>query len=380
MYILRQNGCGALRDLTMITSDVHSVQILQAAVDGRRISEEEAVHLFLHAGLLDLAIVATALRNRHNNAERVSYIIDRNVNYTNICSINCTFCAFCRSNNSHDSYVLGLEDLRLKAEKTKSDGGTGFLIQGGVNADLPWRYYLDLVSSLSNFGMWVHGFSPVEIQMMARIGRQSLEKTIKDLRDSGLGSIPGGGAEILVERVRKCIAPLKGGPEKWLEVMEIAHVLGMKTTSTMMFGIIETITERVEHLRVIRDQQDRAIARNNGGGHTAFAAWPFQSKNTVWDGKLVNVTDVDYLRTIAISRIYLDNFAHIQSSWVTMGHKTGQVALNYGCDDMGSLMFEEEVVRAAGAKHSITLKKMRRLISDAGFVPWQRNAVYCPVD
>lgn len=249
--------------------------------------------------------------------------------------------------------MLNLEQLKLKAEKTKSDGGTGFLIQGGVNADLPWKYYLELVSSLSSLGMWVHGFSPVEIQMMSTVSGQSLEKTIKDLRDAGLGSIPGGGAEILVERVRREVSPLKGGPEKWLEVMDIAHTFGMKTTGTMMFSLIETIAERVEHLRVIRDQQDRAIARNNGGGYTAFAAWPFQSKNTVWDGKLVNVTCVDYLRTITISRIYLDNFLHMQSSWVTMGHKICQMALYY----MGSLMFEEEVVRAAGANYFITLEK-----------------------
>jgi cyclic dehypoxanthinyl futalosine synthase len=216
--------------------------------------------------------------------------------------------------------------------------------------------------------------------MMAKISGQNLEKTIKDLRDVGLGSIPGGGAEILVERVRKCMSPLKGGPEKWLEVMEVAHSMGIKTTGTMMFGLIETIAERVEHLRVIRDQQDRAIARNNGGGHTAFAAWPFQSKNTVWDGKLSNVTDVEYLRTVAISRIYLDNFPHIQSSWVTMGHKTGQMALHYGCDDMGSLMFEEEVVRAAGANYFITLEKMKFLINKADFTPWQRNAIYCSVN
>ena len=363
-----------------ITSDLDSICILQSAINGRRINEEEAIHLFVNADLLDLAVAATAMRNKHNNAKNVSYIIDRNVNYTNICSINCSFCAFCRRYDDCDAYVLNLEQLKLKAEKTKSDGGTGFLIQGGVNTKLPWQYYLDLVSSLSSFGMWIHGFSPVEIQMMAKISGQNLEKTIRDLRDAGLGSIPGGGAEILVERTRKITAPFKGGPEKWLEVMEIAHSLGIKTTATMMFGLIETIAERVEHLRVVRDQQDRALARANGGWHTAFAAWPFQSKNTIWDDKSYKVTDAGYLRTIAVSRIYLDNFPHIQSSWVTMGHKTGQIALGYGCDDMGSLMFEESVVRAAGANYSMTLEKMRHLIIDAGFTPWQRNAVYCPVN
>jgi cyclic dehypoxanthinyl futalosine synthase len=222
----------------------------------------------------------------------------------------------------------------------------------------------------------VHGFSPVEIHMMARQSGLSLPSTIRALREAGLGSIPGGGAEVLVERVRKRIAPLKGGPEKWLEVMEAAHAVGMKTTGTMMFGITETLAERVEHFRVLREQQDRALARANGGGHTAFVAWPFQSGNTVWAGKLDKPTDAEYLRTIAVARIYLDNFPHIQSSWVTMGRKTGQMALHYGCDDMGSLMLEENVVSAAGTCYSVNRDEMHRLISGAGFQPWQRDNIY----
>ncbi len=222
------------------------------------------------------------------------------------------------------------------------------------------------MSFLKGLGIWVHGFSPVEIQMMARLSGLGLEGTIRALREAGLGSIPGGGAEVLVERVRKRIAPLKGGPDKWLEVMEAAHAVGMKTTGTMMFGITETLAERVEHYRVLREQQDRALARGNGGGHTAFVAWPFQSGHTVWEGKLPRPTDAEYLRTIAIARIYLDNFPHIQSSWVTMGRKTGQMALHYGCDDMGSLMLEENVVSAAGTCYSVNREEMDRMITGRG--------------
>ena len=353
--------------------------ILQAVMAGRRINEEEALRLFEDASLPDLSAAASAVRRRLNDPARVSYVVDRNVNYTDICNVYCTFCAFYHKPGSRDGYLLTREQLRQKADETKAVGGTGFLLQGGVNPDLPWSYYLELCSYLRSLGIWVHGFSPVEIQMMARLSGQSLEKTIMDLRDAGLGSIPGGGAEVLVERVRKRIAPLKGGPEKWLEVMEAAHAVGMKTTGTMMFGITETLAERVEHFRVLREQQDRALARANGGGHTAFAAWPFQSGHTLWEGKVPRPTDSEYLRTIAVARIYMDNIPHMQSSWVTMGRKTGQMALHYGCDDMGSLMLEENVVSAAGTCYSVNREEMERMIRGAGFEPWQRDNIYNPV-
>ncbi len=355
--------------------------ILDKVHRGGRVTEEEALALFEQADLLDLAAAATAVRNRHNDPKRASYTIDRNVNYTDVCNAYCTFCAFYPRPGDPRGYTLTKEQLRQKADETKALGGTGFLLQGGVNPDLPWAYYLDLVHYLKHdLGIWVHGFSPVEIQMMAKLSGQSLQKTIADLRDAGLGSIPGGGAEVLVARIRKKIAPLKGGPDKWLEVMEAAHEVGLKTTGTMMFGITETLAERVEHFRVLREQQDRALARGNGGGYTAFAAWPFQSGHTVWEGKIEKPTDVEYLRTIAVGRIYMDNIPHIQSSWVTMGKKSGQVALQYGCDDMGSLMLEENVVSAAGTCHSVNKAEMLRLIQDAGFEPWQRDNIYGVVD
>lgn len=355
--------------------------ILDKVERGIRLNENEALDLLEHATLADLSVAATTARNRHSDPEKVSYIIDRNVNYTDVCNVYCTFCAFYHKPGDPRGYVLTKEQLRQKAEETKALGGTGFLLQGGVNPDLPWDYYLDLVHYLKHdLGIWVHGFSPIEIQMMAKLSGQSLRKTIEDLKEAGLGSIPGGGAEVLVARIRKKIAPLKGGPEKWLEVMEAAHEAGLKTTATMMYGITETLAERIEHFRVIREQQDRALARHNGGDYTAFVAWPFQSGHTVWEGKIEKPTDTEYLRIIAVARIYLDNVPHIQSSWVTMGKKTGQVALHYGCDDMGSLMLEENVVSAAGTCYNVNKDEMVRLIRDAGFEPWQRDNIYGIVD
>jgi cyclic dehypoxanthinyl futalosine synthase len=355
--------------------------LLNDVLQGRRVSAAEAVLLLERAELPDLAVAATAARDRHNDPGRVSYVIDRNVNYTDVCNVYCTFCAFYHKPGDSRGYVLTKEQLKQKAEATKAIGGTGFLLQGGVNPDLPWEYYLDLVSYLHHdLGIWVHGFSPVEIQMMAKLSGQTLRKTIADLHVAGLGSIPGGGAEILVDRIRKKIAPLKGGREKWLEVMEAAHEEGVKTTGTMMFGITETLAERIEHLEALRDQQDRALARNNGGGYTAFAAWPFQSGHTPWEGKVPKPTDVEYLRTIAVARLFLDNFQHLQSSWVTMGRKTGQLALHYGCDDMGSLMLEENVVSAAGTCYSVNKDEMDRMIRAAGYEPWQRDNVYGQVE
>jgi cyclic dehypoxanthinyl futalosine synthase len=345
-----------------------------------RITTEEAQCLFKEASLLELSKLATIVRNRNAHAKRVSYVIDRNVNYTNVCDIHCTFCAFHRNANAADSYVLELNELKQKAIETKEIGGTGFLLQGGVNPELSWDYYLNLVSFLSNnCGIWVHGFSPVEIQHMAKINGLGLEGTLKTLKDVGLGSLPGGGAEILVDSIRQKISPHKSGTADWVDVMEAAHSVGLYTTGTMMYGITETTFERIEHLLILRNQQDRALSRKNGGYYTAFIAWPFQSGNTVFKGKIHETTDVEYLRIIAIARIFLDNFPHIQSSWVTMGHKTGQMALHYGCDDMGSLMIEENVVSSAGTAYKVNREEIERMIGQAGFEPWQRDNVYKPI-
>ena len=360
---------------------MESFGVIDRVTAGERITEGEALCLFEEASLLELSRLATIVRNRMAHPERVSYVIDRNVNYTNICNVHCTFCAFHRNAAMADSYVLTQGELEQKARETKEIGGTGFLLQGGVNPELPWDYYLNLVSFLSGeCGIWVHGFSPVEIRQMARINGLGLDGTLKALKDAGLGSLPGGGADILVDRVRQIIAPGKGSVCDWVEVMEAAHSVGLRTTGTMMFGITETVAERVEHLSILRDQQDRALSRKNGGCYTAFAAWPLQSGNTAWNGKIPEATDVEYLKTIAIARIFLDNFPHIQSSWVTMGKKTGQMALHYGCDDMGSLMIEENVVSSAGTTYKVNRGEIERMIQQAGFEAWQRDNVYSSVN
>jgi cyclic dehypoxanthinyl futalosine synthase len=351
--------------------------IFEKTANGIRISEEEALCLFNEASLLELSRFATIARNQHANPNKVSYLIDRNVNYTNICSIKCTFCAFRREESASDAYVLSLDALAIKAKETKEMGGTGFLLQGGINPKLPWEYYLKMVSFLSaKCGMWVHGFSPPEIQHLAKINGLGLEGTLAALKETGLGSLPGGGAEILSDRVRREISPRKGSAADWLDVMEAAHSIGLRTTGTMMYGTLETTSERIEHLRLLRGQQDRALARNNGGFHTAFAAWPFQGRNTEWEDKIAQATDAEYLRLIAVARIYLDNIPHIQSSWVTMGPKTGQVALHYGCDDMGSLMIEENVISSTGMAYKTNEAEIVRLIHQAGFEAWQRDIFY----
>jgi len=351
--------------------------IFEKTMAGERITAQDALSLFEAASLPELSRLATIVRERRTDPRRVSYVIDRNVNYTNICAIRCTFCAFHRSEKSADSYILNLGELEQKADETKKLGGTGFLLQGGVNPALPLDYYLGMVSFLNGkCGIWVHGFSPAEVRQMSKISGLGLEGTLMALKDAGLGSLPGGGADILSDRVRQKIAPRKGSADEWLEVMEAAHSIGMATTATMMYGISETIQERVEHFFLLRDQQDRALARMNGGGHTAFCAWPFQSGNTPLKGLAPETTDAEYLKTIAVASIFLDNFPHVQSSWVTMGKKVGQVALHYGCDDMGSAMIEENVVSAAGTAHTTTTAEIERLVRLAGFEPWQRDNVY----
>ena len=362
------------------TLSMRTADILDQVMAGKRIAEAETLHLFEHAELPDLGLAAQTVRNRLNDPGQVSFVVDRNVNYTNICNIHCNFCAFYRRSGDLDAYTLTKEELRAKARETKAVGGTGFLLQGGVNPELPWQYYLELVAFLHHeLGLWVHGFSPVEIQMMTKLNGLGLVQTLQTLREAGLGSLPGGGAEILVDRVRKKISPRKGEVGSWVEVMDAAHEVGLMTTGTMMFGIVETLAERVEHLRVLRAQQDRALQNGWAGRHTAFAAWPFQSGHTSWEGKIPKSTDIEYLKTIAIARIFLDNFQHIQSSWVTMGRKTGQLALHYGCDDMGSLMIEENVVSSAGTCYSVNRAEMIRMIQEAGFAPWQRNNLYQPL-
>ncbi len=348
--------------------------ILKKALEGERLTPEEALELFHSPDILLLGNVASRLTRRKKDSRVITYIVDRNINYTNICITNCTFCAFYRSAGDPDAYVLPFETLAQKIEETLALGGRQILLQGGHNLDLTLDYFEDLFRRIKQrYDLHLHALSPPEIVHTARISHKSIEDTLRRLKEAGLDSIPGGGAEILVDRVRNQISPAKCTTDQWLEVMETAHRTGLPTTATMMFGHVETLADRVEHLRRLRDLQDRT------GGFTAFIPWPFQPGQTrlaLDHGITASVTGFDYLKTLAVSRIFLDNIDNIQSSWVTQGPKIGQMALYYGANDMGSTMLEENVVRAAGTIHCLNEDDLRRLILDGGFTPQRRNMRY----
>jgi cyclic dehypoxanthinyl futalosine synthase len=337
--------------------------------DGGRVAREEAVELLRGADLLELGMLADAVRWRKHPEPVVTYIIDRNINYTNVCTAQCAFCAFYRDLPSREGYLLGKDELGQKIEETMALGGRQILLQGGLHPDLGIEYYEELFRWMkASFPIWVHGLSPAEVWHVARVSKLTLEETLRRLMAAGLDSIPGGGAEILSDRVRRVIGMAKGSTQDWLAVMEAAHRLGMKTTATMMFGHVETLEERVDHLLHLRELQDRT------GGFTAFIGWTFQPENTALAGD--ELTSFQYLRTLAVSRIVLDNFPSVQASWVTQGSKIGQVSLRFGANDFGSLMIEENVVSAAGSHFRLTEAEMARAIQEAGFVPKRRTMRY----
>jgi cyclic dehypoxanthinyl futalosine synthase len=347
--------------------------ILDRAKAGGRISDEEALELFHGAQLPELSVAAHAVRTRLNPGRVVSYIIDRNVNYTNICLADCSFCAFFRKLDDPDSYVLDKDQLRQKIEETMELGGRQLLLQGGMHPRLKLEFYEDMLSWMKReFGIHLHAFSAPEIHAFSRINKLSYEEVLARLRTAGLDSLPGGGAEILVDRVRKELTRGKCLTEEWLDVHRTWHKLGGRSTATMMFGHVETLAERVETFRRFRDLQDET------GGFTAFIDWTYQPDNTrlATERDLKEVGSWDYLRTTAIARLHIDNIQHIQSSWVTQGGRIGQVSLFYGCDDMGSIMIEENVVKAAGANFRMTEMGLRRLVEEAGYVPRRRNFFY----
>jgi cyclic dehypoxanthinyl futalosine synthase len=352
-----------------------AVSILETAAGGGRIAPEEARILFDEASLLDLGLAADAVRRRLHPGAAVTYIVDRNINYTNICVTKCSFCAFYRlPGDEAEGYVLPREVLHRKVEETLELGGTGILLQGGHHPTLALEWYEDLLGSLRERfpSIHLHAFSPPEIQHLVHVSRRPLEEVLERLRRAGLASIPGGGAEILVDRVRDRIASLKISSDEWMEVMDAAHRLGLPSTATMMFGHVETPDDRVEHMLRVRDQQDRT------GGFTAFIAWTYKPGNTRMGGR--ETTSADYLRTQAIARLFVDNVPNIQSSWVTQGLGIGQVALRYGANDMGSVMIEENVVRSAGNTFCTTRDELERLIREAGYHPRQRDTLYRIVD
>lgn len=339
--------------------------------DGERVSAEEGVELLREWPLVELGLAADHLRRRRSDPRVATYIVDRNVNYSNVCHVDCSFCAFYRHEGEKESYVLAFEEIGKKIEETVQLGGTQVLLQGGLHPNLPFSYYTDLLRHIKkNYPIHIHAFSPPEILHFADVYKMSLEEVIGKLREAGLGSIPGGGAEILVDRVRDKISPLKCKSDGWLTVMEAAHRLGLKTTATMMFGHIEKIEDRIEHLQRIRDLQDQT------GGFIAFIPWTFQPPSQTSPMGRQSVGAHDFLRTLAVCRIFLDNFANIQASWLTQGHKIGQIALGFGANDMGSIMIEENVVSSAGTFHTINTRELRRLIADAGYTPRQRDVFY----
>lgn len=338
---------------------------------------DDLLDLYQNAPLLELGLAADRVRQNKHPHNTVTYIVDRNINYTNVCVADCGFCAFYRRPKHAEGYTLSFAEIGEKIEETKALGGIQILIQGGHNPYIPFEWYLDLMRYIkTHHPIHIHGFSPSEVDFFASTFRLDAQEVIRELRKAGLDSIPGGGGEILVQRVRDFAAPKKAGADRWLEIMELAHNEGMKTSVTMMYGLGETLAERIEHLERVRDVQSRT------GGFTAFITWPLQPENTPEFSHMQRTDAVEYLRTVAISRIALDNVPNLQSSWVTMGMKVGQLALNFGCNDFGSLMIEENVVSAANTTHSTTTAELEHLIRDAGFVAARRRQDYTiiPID
>jgi cyclic dehypoxanthinyl futalosine synthase len=339
--------------------------------NGARIDADEALMLYRDAPLPLLGALADGIRARLHPGRVVTYIIDRNVNYTNVCVARCNFCAFYREVGSGEGYVLGFDEIFRKIDETIALGGVQLLLQGGHNPDLPIEWYEDLFRGVKRHypSFKLHALSPPEVIHLTRMTRTSISDVIDRLMAAGLDSIPGGGAEILVDRVRKLLNCYgKATADEWLDVMREAHRKGLKTTATMMYGHVETVEERVEHLRRLREVQDET------GGFTAFITWSYQPEHTELGGG--EATGVEYLRMLALARIFLDNFPSLQASWVTQGGKVGQLSLAYGSNDMGSVMIEENVVRAAGASYCMDEVEIVRNIENAGFVAKRRNMHY----
>jgi cyclic dehypoxanthinyl futalosine synthase len=341
----------------------------------KRLTNEDALYLIKNASLLELGEMATAVKNKLHPDKTTSFIVDRNINYTNVCWVDCKFCAFYRHGRDEDSYVLKFDEIDQKIDELLAIGGTQILFQGGVHPKLKIDYYEELVDHIHTKypKITIHGFSAIEIKYIAKVSKISILEVLKRLQIKGLSSIPGAGAEILSDRVRDIIAPNKMDSLEWIEVHELAHSIGMKTTATMMFGTVETDEEIIEHWELLRKLQDKT------GGFRAFIMWSFQGANTQLKAEIPDIKPQSsnrYLRLLAVSRLYLDNFKNMQSSWVTQGSYIGQLALKFGANDLGSTMMEENVVKAAGAVNRMNQEEMIRLIKDIGENPAKRNTAY----
>jgi cyclic dehypoxanthinyl futalosine synthase len=346
--------------------------ILDRALNGVRLTSEDCAALLESHDIARIGVAADEIRKRLHPEGIVTYIIDRNINYTNVCNVVCTFCAFYRRPGHKDTYVHSIDEIRKRVDETIALGGTGVLMQGGLHPDFGIEWYEDLLRTLSHDypGFQLHCFSPPEIHNIHLISGLDYETILQRLKNAGLYSLPGGGGEILDDEVRKRVST-KCTTDEWLDVMRAVHKVGLRSTATMMFGIGDSIEHRVRHLQRIRDLQDET------GGFTAFIPWTFQRENTALGRRIKDEpTGVDYLKMVSVSRLFLDNIAHIQSSWLTQGLRLGQVVLRFGADDMGSVMIEENVVSAAGAHNAADEKMLRYLIREAGFTPQQRDILY----
>ena len=331
----------------------------------------DLLDFYTNASFIELGAEADRVRREKHPDDVVTYIVDRNINYTNVCVADCGFCAFYRRPKHSEGWTLSYEQIGAKIDEAKEMGAVQILMQGGHNPYIPFEWYLDLLRYIkTHHPIHIHGFSPSEIDFFAKTFRADARDVIRELVNAGLDSIPGGGGEILVQRVRDQVAKKKASADRWLEIMELAHQEGMKTSVTMMYGIGETLAERIEHLERVRELQSRT------NGFTAFICWPLQPENTPTMSHMQKTDAVEYLRTVAISRIVLDNVPNLQASWVTMGMKVGQTALRFGCNDFGSLMIEENVVSAANTTHRTTTGEIERLIRDAGFTVARRRQDY----
>ena len=352
--------------------------LFQRALNLEPLTAAEGLQLFSDAPVADLVWVADALRQRHQPGNTVTWMIDRNVNITNICVSGCTFCNFHRKINGEGTYTTTMEEYHQKIDQMIQLGGSQLLLQGGMHPRYGLKFYTDLFSALKQKypGVRLHALGPPEVVHIARKERMPFREVLEKLIESGLDSLPGAGAEILCDRVRKEISPGKASTQEWLDVMKEAHQLGMLTSATMMFGHIETPLERMEHLVKLRELQDRKP--EGTPGFKAFIPWPFMSEGTKLGAsrEFSSILPVDYIRMIALSRIMLPNFENIQASWLTVGKETGQLALHAGANDLGSIMIEENVVSAAGASFSMDAQQMQKCIVDAGFKPRLRNQAY----
>src|SRR5215204_5315165 len=350
--------------------------ILDRALAGERLTADECASLLESNDFVRIGLAAHELRVRHNPAGVVTYIIDRNINYTNVCNVVCTFCAFYRRPGKPETYVHSIDEICKRIDETIALGGTGVLMQGGLHPDFNIEWYENLLSTLhAKYPKFqLHCFSPPEIHNISLISKLDYVTIMQRLKDAGLNSLPGGGGEILDDEVRKRVST-KCNTQEWLDVMRAVHKVGLRSTATMMFGIGDKVEHRVRHLQRVRDVQDET------GGFTAFIPWTFQRENTALGRKITEEpTGIDYLKMVAVSRLFLDNVQHIQSSWLTQGLRLGQTALRFGADDMGSIMIEENVVSAAGAHNEAGEKELRYQITEAGFRPQQRDILYKYVD